>query len=147
MASECIRALKTLGISPDIEILNDITEHPAFDKAAAQSGAALAVWAETDMGCRIGADMAGAIKRPAEYIGKTVARQLIEDIDSGAVTDRYLADQLVPFAALADGLSEYRIPEITDHVEARTWLTENLLGAKTEWVGNLLKIKGINYHI
>jgi RNA 3'-terminal phosphate cyclase (ATP) len=64
---------------------------------------------------------------------------------TGATVDRYLADQIIPYAALAEGISSYCIPSMTDHIESRLWLVEEILGAKTEIKGNLVKIKGIGY--
>jgi len=43
---------------------------------------------------------------------------LLEDLDSGATVDRHLADQLIPYAALAEGESRYLVPGLTDHVES-----------------------------
>ncbi|MBU4427140.1 MAG: RNA 3'-phosphate cyclase, partial [Proteobacteria bacterium] len=68
-----------------------------------------------------------------------------EDLDGGATVDRHLADQIIPFAALAEGWSAYLIPKMTEHIQARLWLVEEILGAKTEVKGNLVKIKGIGY--
>jgi RNA 3'-terminal phosphate cyclase (ATP) len=89
--------------------------------------------------------MAGAPKRSSEAIGKRVARNLIEDLETGATVDRYLADQLIPFCALADGTCEYLIPRITEHIEARLWLVKEILGAKTQIKDNRVIIKGIGY--
>ena len=145
MAKECQKGLKTRGYDAKIEIVYDVKEHPAFQKVSIQAGAALAIWAKTDTGCLIGSDMAGEPRRTAEFIGKQVARNLIEDLETGATVDRHLADQLIPFCALADGLSEYLIPRMTEHVETRLWLVEKMLGAKTEVRNNRLTIKGIGY--
>ena len=65
---------------------------------------------------------------------------------TGATVDRYLADQLIFYAALADGVSQYRIPQLTGHIETNLWLAESVLGAKTEVNKNLVKIQGIGYH-
>ena len=65
---------------------------------------------------------------------------------TGATVGRYLADQLIFYAALADGVSEYRIPRLTEHVEANLWLVESILGAGTEVNKNLVKIQGIGYY-
>jgi len=145
IAEECEKQLEASGFKNDIRILNDTKDTPVFEKAAVQSGAALAVWAQTDTGCMIGADMAGAIRRSAEFIGNTVARNLMEDIRSGACSDRFLSDQLIPFAALAQGISKYRIPRMTDHIDARMWLADTILGAKTQIRENLVQIEGIGY--
>jgi len=69
-----------------------------------------------------------------------------QDLSTGATVDRYLADQLIFYAALADGVSLYRIPRLTEHVETNLWLVETILGARTEVDKNLVKIQGIGYH-
>ncbi len=44
-----------------------------------------------------------------------------------------------------DGVSEYRIPRLTEHVETNLWLAESILGARTEVSKNLVKIQGSGY--
>ena len=44
--------------------------------------------------------------------------------------DRHLADQLIIFAALARGTSEFLIPQLTDHVHTNIWLVDTILGAE-----------------
>jgi RNA 3'-terminal phosphate cyclase (ATP) len=74
-----------------------------------------------------------------------VARCLLEDLDSGATVDRHAADQLVLYAALAEGSSQFRVPGITEHLETNLWLVENILGARAELEGYLLKIQGVGF--
>ena len=145
MAKECQKELRAKGYNPKIEIVYDAKEDPAFKKASIQAGASLAIWAKTDTGCLIGSDMAGEPRRTAEFIGKQVAKDLIEDSESGATVDRHLADQLIPFCALADGVSEYLIPRMTEHVETRLWLVEKVIGAKTQVKNNHVIIRGAAY--
>jgi len=145
MVKKCRAELKARGYDPKLEILYDTRKNPSYRNPSIQAGACLAVWAKTATGCLIGSDMAGAPRRTAESIGTRVARNLLEDLDSGATVDRHLADQLVPFAALADGVSSYVIPGMTDHIEARLWLIEEILGAKAEVKGRVLTIQGIGY--
>jgi RNA 3'-terminal phosphate cyclase (ATP) len=145
MAVACLKTLEARGYDAKIEIIYDTKEAPEYQRASIQAGASLAVWARTDTGCLIGSDMAGAPKRSAEFIGKQTARNLIEDLDTGATVDRYVADQLIPFASLSEGWTVYRIPSMSDHIEARLWLVEELLGAKTEVKGNMVRIRGIGY--
>jgi RNA 3'-terminal phosphate cyclase (ATP) len=137
MAGKCDEVLKPRGYQANIEIVHD--------SSALQRGAALAVYAETSSGCIIGADRAGVPNRTSEAIGEFVASSLIEDLSTGATVDRYLADQLILYAALADGVSEYRIPRLTGHVETNLWLVETILGAKTEVGDNIVKIQGVGY--
>jgi RNA 3'-terminal phosphate cyclase (ATP) len=145
MRRECERALKERGLSAEIELLYDEKGEPAFDAPSIQPGAALAVWAESDTGCLIGADMAGARGRTAEFIGRQTASDLLADLGSGATLDRHLADQVIPFAALAKGISTLRIPSVTEHVGARIWLVEKILGAKSIVRENVLTIEGIGF--
>ena len=145
MAKECKKALEVNGYESEIGVLDDTKEDPAYQSASVQAGAALAIWAKTDTGCLIGSDMAGKLRRTAEFIGKQTALHLIEDLRTTAAVDRHLADQIIPFAALAEGSSSVVIPRMTDHVQSRLWLVEEILGAKTESKGNLIRIEGIGY--
>jgi len=137
IAEKCREVLKSGGYKAQMEVIHDTL--------ALQRGAALAIYAETSSGCVIGADRAGEPRRTSEDIGRYVARSLIEDLATGATVDRYSADQLIFYAALADGVSQYRIPRLTEHVESNLWLVESILGAKTEVDQNLVTIHGIGY--
>jgi len=137
MVNKCNEVLKSNGHSAQIEIVHDTK--------ALQRGAALTIYAKTSSGCIIGADRAGEPRRTSEDIGKYVAQSLIEDLTTGATVDRYLADQLILYAALADGVSEYRIPKLTEHVETNLWLVGSILGAKAEVNKNLVRIQGVGY--
>ncbi|MBI4303695.1 MAG: RNA 3'-phosphate cyclase [Chloroflexi bacterium] len=136
MAETCQKVLATKGYRARIET--------AWDETALQAGASLAVWAETDSGCLLGADQAGARGRSSESIGQFVAQNLIEDLEAGATVDRYLSDQLIIYATLASGTTEYIVPRITEHVDSNLWLVEKF-GAKTRVEGNRLFIDGIAY--
>ena len=138
MAEECRRVLRVGGLSASIKNIDD--------DAAPQAGAALALFAYTNSGSIIGADRAGAPRRTSEKLGRYVARSLIEDLTSGATVDRFLADQLILFAALARGTSHYHIPRLTEHVETNLWLVEKILGAKTKIAKDLIvEIEGVGY--
>ena len=134
MAAECQKILAQKGYGVRIETL--------YDETALQAGASLAVWAETDTGCLLGSDQAGKRGRSSEAIGRYVARNLLDDLTAGATVDRYLADQLIIYAALADGTTEYIIPRHTEHVDANLWLVEKL-GAHARIEGNALHIDGL----
>jgi RNA 3'-terminal phosphate cyclase (ATP) len=137
MAYECRDRVSRAGYVADIELRHDAQ--------ASQKGAALSVWAETSTGCLIGADRAGRPGRRSEDIGRFVAQNLLQDVAAGATVDRHLADQLVPYCALARGVSRYTIPHATEHVETNSWLVEEILGAKTRLRENRIEIQGIGY--
>jgi RNA 3'-terminal phosphate cyclase (ATP) len=143
MAEECRRELERAGFTAGVEILEDSPQQPAFERAAAQAGAALALWARTSTGCLLGADMAGAPRRSSEFIGRRTARSLVEDLQSAAAADRHLADQVIPYAALAEGSSELIIPRATDHIESRIWLVQDILGAEARLEDRWMTVRGI----
>ncbi|WP_447976884.1 RNA 3'-terminal phosphate cyclase [Candidatus Nitrospira bockiana] len=134
MAEAAGVVLGARGIHADIELRHD--------RHARQAGAALALFADFAE-TRLGADQAGALGRPAETIGMHVATQLLADMDSQATVDRFAADQIIPFAALASGETRVRIPAVTDHVETNLWLAETLLGAHVQREARELCITGI----
>ena len=134
MARVCEAELADAGLSCAIERVNDA--------AAIHPGASLAVWASTFTGCILGADRAGALRRTSEAIGRFVAKALLTDLASGATTDRYAADQLILFAALAAGRSSYVAPALTEHVETNLWLAEQF-GARVRSDGRRLEIEGL----
>ncbi len=137
MASECRRVLKLQGYDAEIQEVED--------DSASQEGAALAVYAETARGGRIGFDRAGRAGRSSESIGRYVAEGLAADIATGAAVDRYAADQLIMYAALAEGVTTYSVPRMTDHMDTNLWLVEELLGARTKSYGNVLEIEGVGF--
>jgi RNA 3'-terminal phosphate cyclase (ATP) len=114
MASTCQEHLTAAGLSCAIERIDDTT--------AEHAGASLAIWAESSTGCVFGADRAGAFGRSSEAIGTFVARAFLQDLRSGGTVDRHLADQLVLFAALANGTSRYIVPRETEHLTTNLWL-------------------------
>jgi len=137
MADTCHAVLKRRGYDPDIQIIEDST--------AVQRGAALTLWGQTDRGCLLGADQAGKPGRRSEAIADFVALSLLKDLDTGATTDRHLADQLILFAALATGTSEYTIPAVTEHVTANLWLVQKMLGVEAHLEGKIVYVEGVGH--
>lgn len=134
MAATCELRLREAGLACEIERRDD--------DQALHPGASLAVWAETSTGARLGADRVGARRRSSEAIGRAVAGHLLEDLASGATADRHAADQLVLFAALAKGTSEYVVPRPTEHLETNLWLAERF-GAVAGLDGNRVRVEGL----
>lgn len=137
MATECRRVLSSYGYRAEIEEMED--------DSSLQAGAALAIYADTSQRGRIGSDRAGRPGRSSESIGRYVAQNFVEDVTTGAAVDRYVADQLIIFAGLADGITRYSVPYITEHVETNLWLIEEFLGAETRLDDNVLEIEGIGF--
>lgn len=137
MAEAATKQLTRAGYTADVTILNDTS--------AEQPGAALALFADGEAGVRLGADRAGALGRRSEDIGRYVAKQLLEDCQTGATVDRFAADQIIPFAALAKGTSRFLIPQMTDHVQTSAWLVHVFFGAETKMDDHHLGISGIGW--
>jgi RNA 3'-terminal phosphate cyclase (ATP) len=136
MAHTCEEHLAKSGRSVTIERVND-TE-------ALHAGASLAVWGESSTGCILGADRAGALGRSSEAIGRFVAEALLTDLGRGATVDRHIADQLVLFAALAEGTSRYLVPSQTDHLASNLWLAAQF-GAQADVQGQQVTIEGVGF--
>jgi RNA 3'-terminal phosphate cyclase (ATP) len=137
MAERSRELLVQKGYNPYIEIVEDTS--------AVQSGAALLLWAQSTGGCLLGFDGAGKRGRSSESIAQSVVEGLLADISTGATVDRFAADQLILFAALARGQSRYIVPGLTEHIESNLWLVEKILGAGTEVKENLISIDGIGF--
>jgi RNA 3'-terminal phosphate cyclase (ATP) len=137
MAEAARQVLARAGYRAEIEERDDST--------ALQPGAALALFADLEGGVRLGADQAGALRRTAESIGRHVATQLLEDLKTGATLDRFAADQVVPFAALAEGETRFVVPAVTDHLMTSAWLVEELLGARVKIDEHLVCVSGVGF--
>jgi len=137
MADTARDVLAKAGYRAEIELRHDI--------ASLQRGAALALFADEGAAVRLGADQAGALRRPAESIGKHVAKQLLDELRTGATLDRFVADQIIPFAALAAGESRFIIPTVTDHVLTSAWLAQLFLDVRLSIDGQRLVIEGVGF--
>jgi RNA 3'-terminal phosphate cyclase (ATP) len=137
MAESAAKELARSGYVADITIMEDTS--------AEQPGAALALFADCGAGVRLGADCAGALGRRSEDIGRNVAKQLLADFQTGATVDRFAADQIIPFAVLANGTSAMMIPRVTDHVQTGTWLAQLFFGAEATTDNQHLEIQGVEW--
>ena len=77
----------------------------------------------------IGGSALGERGLPAEKVGKYAADEIIPELRSGASVDTHLADQLIPYMALA-GNSSYTVRELSLHTATNIWVTEQFLDVK-----------------
>jgi RNA 3'-terminal phosphate cyclase (ATP) len=122
MAQSAMTRLSRAGYA-DVRIDRD-TETPAQSE-----GCGIILLAEFPHGIILGADALGEPRKRAEAVGNEAAQALIEEIDSGAPVDMHLADQLVVWAALADGTSEYVASRRTEHLRSAVAVANQILGA------------------
>jgi len=90
-------------------------------------GSGIVLWAVCERTI-LGADALGERGVPAERVGRAAAESLLQDWQSGATLDRYLADQVIPLLALFGG--GFRCPELTDHVRTNLQIATQLTGAR-----------------
>jgi len=91
------------------------------------TGSGITLWARSP-GVYIGASSLGRRGLPAEMVGKSAAEELIRELISSASVDIHLADQLVPYLALAGG--SYSTREMSLHTKTNIWTASHFLERK-----------------
>jgi RNA 3'-terminal phosphate cyclase (ATP) len=76
---------------------------------------------------RAGASALGRRGLPAEAVADAAVAPLLTYLASGAAVDEHLADQLVPFCALANAESTFTCPGISLHLATVAWVVEHFL--------------------
>lgn len=97
------------------------------EKTKRTTGSGITLWC----GYKSGSALGERGKR-AEIVGEEAARNIITELESAATVDVHLADQLVPYIALADGKSEIRVREMTQHLETNIYITQQFLDVEFE---------------
>ncbi|MBO3799567.1 MAG: RNA 3'-terminal phosphate cyclase [Candidatus Brockarchaeota archaeon] len=75
--------------------------------------------------------------KPSEKVGSEAVSEFIRQVEHRAPADRNLADQLVVYTALADGVSELRTHEVTLHTLTTIRLVELFLPVRFEVYGEV----------
>jgi len=86
----------------------------------------------------IGTDNLGKLGKRAEDIGKEAALELLREEKSQGCLDKHLADQILPYLALASGKSQITVSEITKHCQTNVWVIEKFINKKFKIRGNLI---------
>lgn len=105
--TEARRVLANADPSPELDIETRYVD-------ARSPGSVITLWAETVDGHVIGADALGEKGKRAELVGKDAAESLLEQLDTGAPVDEWMADQILPILGIAGG--RVRVPRFTGHV-------------------------------
>jgi RNA 3'-phosphate cyclase len=82
----------------------------------------------------LGADSLGERGVPAEQVGSLAAKALRQEMDGRGTLDVHAADQLLPYLALADGTSSFRVREMTGHLRTQMDLVRRFLDVRVESV-------------
>ncbi|MFW9933205.1 MAG: RNA 3'-terminal phosphate cyclase [Candidatus Thorarchaeota archaeon] len=111
-------------------------------------GSGIVLWAESDTGNRLGADVLGSKGKRAELVGSEAARRLVQDLSTTKAIDSHLCDMLIPYMALAKGESLMGVTEVTSHLTTNIWVAHHILGAEIDIQGQvgspgLVRIRGV----
>ena len=134
--SEGLKLLKALTIDTDIEVITA----PSPGK-----GTFFFIVAEY-AGIKAGFSALGAIGKPAEEVAREACRAFFEYHDSNGAVEPHLADQLIPYMALADGPSSFTTTKVTRHLLTNVWTVRQLMdvdirveGREGEW-GRVIRV-------
>lgn len=75
----------------------------------------------------LGATVLGEKGKSSESVGKECARIVQEQVETKACLDRWMADQILPYMALAPGRSSVSVTELTNHARKSMELIERFL--------------------
>jgi len=126
--------------SIDLEVIDD--------RGQLGPGSGMVLSAETQNGNILGSDALGERGIPAEEVGSSAGKVLVEEIESGAMLDRHMGDIIVPYLVLAQGTSEVSISRVTQHTQTNVKVAEWLTGVRLDLEGEIdhpgrLEVKGL----
>lgn len=88
---------------------------------------------------RMGSSVLGERGKKAEIVGREAAEELKKEIESNAVLDKHMGDQIIPYLGLVGG--KIKVSEITDHLKSNIWAVEKFLPVKFKIEGNIVETK------
>ncbi|MDD1767572.1 MAG: RNA 3'-phosphate cyclase [Methanomassiliicoccales archaeon] len=92
------------------------------------TGAGVCLFAEYERTV-LGVDALGERGVPAEKVAENAAEALRKEMRGIGTLDDHAADQLIPYMALAEGESVFRVREVTKHLATQMWLINKFLDA------------------
>jgi RNA 3'-terminal phosphate cyclase (ATP) len=112
-----LHALRHKGIEADIEIIE-----------ASSPGKGTLVFLQAEFeNITAGFDALGAIGKRAEEVAEEACHKLFRHLDASGAVDPHLADQLIPYLALARGDSEFTTSRVTQHLLTNIWAVQQFL--------------------
>lgn len=112
-------------------------------------GSSICLWAQ-GKGVYIGSDSLGDKGKPAETVGLEAATSLIDQIKTGANVDKHTADHLILPCSLAEGVSNFKVSEVSLHLLTAVDIAERFTDSHIDVEGQIGKpgtitIQGIGY--
>lgn len=134
MARTAIEILRDAGYT-DVNI--QVESLQEGEGACAMSpGCGLFLVAELS-GLRIAADSLGEKGKPSEKVGAEAAEALLTQLGTGAPVDAHLADQLIIWLSLAQGVSKLKVCKLTLHTLTAMEVCKLFVGANFAVAGKL----------
>lgn len=101
----------------------------------------VALFSDGEETTRLGADTLGGKGKTSEEVATSAAESLKKEINSKAVVDKNMADQILPFIALVKG-SVIRTSEISRHTMTNIWAVERFLNRtfEVDEKNNIIKV-------
>ena len=118
----------------------------SFSYDTLSQGTSITLFEQSDEGV-LGSDAIGRRGLRAEEVGREAASSLLVSMRSGAALDRWMADQIIPFMALAMGKSSVTVEKITDHCRTNMFVCEKMLGVKFLVEGGSISCEGIGFRV
>ena len=101
------------------------------------TGSAITLWDGFKGGSSLGEH-----GKPAEKVGEEAVLELLSELKDDGAIDRHLADQLMVFAAVAEGKTAYTTTEISVHQKSNAHVISKFLGDVVKIEGKKIEIKG-----
>ena len=115
----------------------DLEEKVECREKSETTGSGIDLFAYFSSGAVLGANALGEKGKPAEKVGREAAEKLLKELSAKKPCDSHLADQLIPFMALAQGYSTIETTALTEHTQTNIFVVEKFLDVKFEVSGNL----------
>lgn len=122
------RIRRELKLDPEIAVFSDA---PSIGE-----GSFLFLLVEYE-GIVVGFSSLGARGKPAEKVADEAVGYLKDYVESDGCVDPHLADQLVPFMALAKGESSFTTTQMTEHLFTNLWVVAHFIETKIQMWGDL----------
>ena len=111
----------------DLKIEEEISE-------VGSPGTGIVLWAECEQSI-LGSSSLGEINKRAEIVGKEAAEGLLKELESGMALDFRMADQIIPYLALAGG--SVTATKITQHAKTCAEICNLFLDRKVRVEGDI----------
>ncbi|MCS7110418.1 MAG: RNA 3'-terminal phosphate cyclase [Candidatus Caldarchaeum sp.] len=134
MTKACRQVLLENGIGPVDALEEVLTE--SDPRCAADPGAGIFVFGDCEP-LPMGVDVLGEKGVPAEKVGRNAAEAFLNELWRREPVDSHLGDMMVVYAALAHGVSKYRVTNLTNHTVTSVEVCRALLGIRAVVEGKL----------